>query len=319
MKVMERARVVLLAAAACALATPAFAQIDISGTWASRMHEDWVERWPGPEVVDYTGLPLNDDGRAKALAYTGSTLAQPERQCLFYQPTYTEIGPFSIKLWSEPDPVTGQTIAWHMSGASDRSPRTIWMDGRPHPSKNAPHPFSGFSTGEWQGNTLVIYTTHMKAGYLRRNGAPSSDETVTTEYLTRHGELMTIMLVVEDPAYLSQPHVISRSWMLDPATNQAPFGAPCIPIVESPGQKKGAVPHYLPGENPFVKELTEFYGVPQEATLGGAETLLPEYRKKLKGYVAPEKCTRYCCGWGGPGGNGPGFAPNLTCLTPAPP
>ena len=155
--------------------------------------------------------------------------------------------------------------------------RTIWMDGRAHPTRNAPHTFAGLSTGQWQGNTLVVYTTHMKAGYLRRNGVPSSDETVTTEYIARHGSTITILAIIEDPAYLTEPHVISRSWQLDPTAQQAPFGTPCVLIIEAPGQKKGAVPHYLPGENPFVNELTNFYHVPVEATLGGAETLYPEY------------------------------------------
>jgi hypothetical protein len=47
------------------------------------------------------------------------------------------------------------------------------------------------------------------------------------------------------------------------------------------------VPHYLPGQNPFVKELTERHNIPVEAVLGGAETMYPEYRKKLRDYVPP--------------------------------
>ena len=60
---------------------------------------------------------------------------------------------------------------------------TIWMDGRPHPSKNAPHDQTGFTTGVWNGDVLTAYTTHMKTGYIRRNGAPSSDQaTITTTF-----------------------------------------------------------------------------------------------------------------------------------------
>jgi len=67
------------------------------------------------------------------------------------------------------------------------------------------------------------------------------------------------------------------------------------------------VPHYLPGKNPFVDELTKDYHIPAEAVMGGAETMYPEYRKKLKDkYVAPEKCVRNC---GGPAGGGRGGAP----------
>ena len=51
--------------------------------------------------------------------------------------------------------------------------------------------------------------------------------------------------------------------------------------------RRASCPHYLPGQNPFVKELTERHNIPIEAVLGGAETMYPEYRKKLTGYVPP--------------------------------
>ena len=45
--------------------------------------------------------------------------------------------------------------------------------GRPHPSKNAPHEQTGFTTGVWNGNELIATTTHLETGYIRRNGAAS--------------------------------------------------------------------------------------------------------------------------------------------------
>ena len=69
----------------------------------------------------------------------------------------------------------------------------------------------------------------------------------------------------------------------------APVPGPCVPEAELASLKgDGAVPHYLPGENPFVNDLTTMYNIPVEAVLGGAETMYPEYRKKLKdNYVLP--------------------------------
>jgi hypothetical protein len=66
-----------------------------------------------------------------------------------------------------------------------------------------------------------------------------------------------------------------------------------------------------------VNEVTKMYGIPVEAVLGGAETMYPEYRKKLKDkYTPPAVCTRYCCGWGGVGVGGGSPAPNLPgCIT----
>jgi hypothetical protein len=43
-----------------------------------------------------------------------------------------------------------------------------------------------------------------------------------------------------------------------------------------------------------LREVSEWYGLPYEATRGGAETLYPEYRLKLNTYKAPPKCDRYC-------------------------
>jgi hypothetical protein len=39
------------------------AQIDISGEWGSRLHEDLGYRGPGPALGEYVGLPLHDAGR----------------------------------------------------------------------------------------------------------------------------------------------------------------------------------------------------------------------------------------------------------------
>ena len=312
---------VLLTALMVVAATPAFAQVDLSGTWATRNHEDWQERWSGPDVLDLTGLPINDDARARALGYSASLLSLQERQCLYYGATYTVIGPFGIKFWSESEPVNSRVIAWNMSGAVDKTPRTIWMDGRPHPSEDAPHSFSGFSTGQWQGNTLVVKTTHMKESPLRRNGTPLSDQATMTEYIVRHGAVLTVTAVIEDPVYLTAPHILSRSYEFDATLTIPVYPRPCTPAVESPGLTAGSVPHYLPGENPFLNEMSRRYGLPPEVTLGGAETRYPEFRKKLEGrYQRPALCGRYCCGWGG--GNtsnaGNADAPNLACVTREP-
>ena len=47
-------------------ASPAFAQVDISGEWASRVHEDQPHRAPGAELGDYGGLPINAAASGRA-------------------------------------------------------------------------------------------------------------------------------------------------------------------------------------------------------------------------------------------------------------
>ena len=53
-----------------------------------------------------------------------------------------------------------------------------------------------------------------------------------------------------------------------------------------PDRPRGAVPNYLPGENPFISEHADKLHIPVEAALGGAETMYPEYRLKIKQLTA---------------------------------
>jgi hypothetical protein len=55
------------------------------------------------------------------------------------------------------------------------------------------------------------------------------------------------------------------------------------------------VPHYLPGENKWINEMTQNRGIPLEAALGGPATMYPEYRKVLKDtYKMPAACKVDC-------------------------
>jgi len=51
-------------------AAPAAAQSELTGTYMPVMHEDYIERGPGSFLGDFTGTPLTDEGRVKALLYT---------------------------------------------------------------------------------------------------------------------------------------------------------------------------------------------------------------------------------------------------------
>ena len=91
-------------------------EMDLTGNWANRLHEDWVERAPGPYIGDYTGLPINDEARAIADAYQVSMQNMPERQCILYTSQYIVMGPQNLRVEAERDPIGGNVIAWHMSG-----------------------------------------------------------------------------------------------------------------------------------------------------------------------------------------------------------
>jgi hypothetical protein len=257
----------------------AFAQVDFSGEWAPRFYEDQPERVPGPELGDYLGLPINDAARMRAYTWDASLLTLPEWQCRPHSADYIWRGPSPLRIWKEVDPVSREVTAWHAEWLRSID-RPIYMDGRPHPSQYAPHTWAGFSTAKWEGNVLTTTVTHLKEGYIRRNGIPRSDMATLTEHLIRHGNWLTVVTVVTDPVYLTEPFVRSTDYELDLHQQIPPY--PCE-VVEEVDRPNGAVPHHLPGTNTFLGEFPARYGIPPQAASGGAETMYPEYRLKIGG------------------------------------
>ena len=266
----------LLASFIAISCTPAFAQIDLSGEWGSRYTWDFLERLPGPELGDYLGLPINNAARLKADSWEASTQTIPERQCIPHGPDYlfSRAG-FPMRIWNEEDPTTQKVVAIRIRSYAWSVERTIWMDGRAHPSNYARHTWQGFSTGQWNGNVLTVTTTHLKWNYFRRNGVPRSDEATVTEHFARHGDYLTLLTYIDDPVYLTEPLLRTSGYVLDPQQQLEPF--PCEPV-EEVVRPEGAVPHHLPGANKDIQEFPAKYGLPAATARGGAETMYPSYK-----------------------------------------
>jgi glyoxylase-like metal-dependent hydrolase (beta-lactamase superfamily II) len=150
-------------------------------------------------------------------------------------------------------------------------------------SADAPHTWAGFSTGVWEGEMLTVFTTHFKVGWIQRNGVAHSDQATMTEHFMRHGDVLTVVTIVDDPIYLEEPFIRSTNWVLNPTQE---LSRSQIDVVdEIAGQPKGYVPHYLPGSSGAQLKLSEFaskHRLPPEAARGGAETTYPEYQMTLQ-------------------------------------
>jgi hypothetical protein len=268
---------------------PAMAQLDPSGEWAPRFHEDQPERGPGPEIGDYLGLPLNDAARLKADTWDASLLELPEHQCMPHPSDYAWRGPANLRISKEVDTLTQDVVAFHTHISWQAPERTIWMDGRPHPPEYAAHTWQGFSTGKWDGDMLTVFTDHLKMGWIRRNGVPRSWDATVEEHLIRHGDYLTVVAIVNDRVYLTEPFIRTTDFAADPRQQIGPY--PCDMVTEVI-RPKGVVPSHLPGTNTFLTEFSARYGIPYEATRGGAETMYPEYRNKLKKLELPKVSAR---------------------------
>jgi glyoxylase-like metal-dependent hydrolase (beta-lactamase superfamily II) len=292
-------------AAAAVLAAPAGAQVEVAGDWDQAgggifgFQEEFLDRGGGPDLGDYAGLPINEALRYKASLYSPSWLTVPEHQCLPHPSTYQYRSPGGLSIVKEYDPVTQRLVAYRFYGSYGLA-RTVWMDGRPHPPANARHTYEGFSTGRWEGNRLAIETTHLKAGFLRRNGVAHSDRARMIEYFVRHDDYLTLVTAVDDPVYLDEPFVRSTDFRLDPRANArlAEFGGfanggdgegfgasdvfyKCAPTEEI-AIERGRVPSFMPGANDNLDMFAKRHNVSLEAALGGAATLYPEYAARLR-------------------------------------
>ena len=260
---------------------PVFAQenmpVDLTGTWRWFAHEDWHERAAGPDPGRYWGIPLNDAARMRADAYAEDWIyTSALLQCRPRGPTIQPLGLDPMQIEKIEDPLSRQVVAYRISFEKTGGGTMVWLDGRPRPSEYAAHTWDGFSTGKFRGDMLEITTTHLKESYVSRNGVPSSFRTTVISHVYLEEPYLHWTFTVIDPDYLTEPLVRSATYVRAPTLRLPPY--PCQPVApQAPGEKY-KVPHYLPGENPYLTESAVKFRVPIEGIRGGAETIYPEWR-----------------------------------------
>jgi glyoxylase-like metal-dependent hydrolase (beta-lactamase superfamily II) len=250
---------------------------DIAGEWRLDSNED-----PGqPPLADYLGLALNEAGRLRADTTPESIWGTPEYQCRPHSAPHQWRGVGGARILKDLDPISREIVGYRVQFMRSLD-RPIFVDGRPHPPAWAPHSWSGFSTGEWIGQTLKVTTTHLKDGYLRRGGPQTSDMLTMTEYITRHDDVLSILQVVDDPIYLDEPYVLSITYTYDPNAGPATENCSGSSFAENGGRDRHWVPHFLPGQNSGIGEFLKTQSwIPFEPIRGGVKTIYPEYRAVL--------------------------------------
>src|SRR5262245_58233967 len=269
---------------------------DLAGEW--RLDNNEQDTTAQPPLGDYLGIPFNDAGRMRSDTTAESIWGTPEYQCRPHSAPHQWRGLGGARILKEQDPLTRNISVYHIQFMRSLD-RPVFMDGRPHPPAYAPHTWTGFSTGEWVGNTLKITTTHLKDGFLKRGGPQTSDMYTMTEFITRHDEILTIVTVIDDPLYQDQPYVHSTTYTSDPTFRVHTETCNGPAVAANGGSDRHWVPHFLPGSNTDM--LTEWITkggmiaggaraavgaedwIPLEAARGGLKTLYPEYRSTLTG------------------------------------
>ena len=97
-----------------------------------------------------------------------------------------------------------------MMNELNTSYRQIFTDGRPLPADQNPT-WNGYSTGKWEGDTLVVQTTGFRDGlWLDSRGNPMTDAAKLTERFRRvNFGHMEIQITLDDPKAYTKPWTVT--------------------------------------------------------------------------------------------------------------
>jgi len=210
--------------------------MDLTGYWVSIVTEDWRYRMLVAKKGDYSGVPMKPETRKLAEAWDPAKDEAAGEQCKPYGAAALMRMPGRIHVTWEND----STLRVDTDAGTQM--RRFHFGGSP-PAAEAPS-WQGYSVASWEGTgapgrapqgkagALKVVTTHLRPGYLRRNGVPYSATAALTEYYnvvqeSNGDQWLFITTVVEDPAYLTDKFITSTNfrkeadgskWHLSPCT-----------------------------------------------------------------------------------------------------
>jgi len=198
-------------AAAPPAAAKASAPVDLTGYWVAFISEEWRYRMVTPPKGDYRGIPLTPEGTRVANTWDPAA-AEPEPCKAYGAPAIMRIPGRVHIVWQDDNTLRldtdagTQTRAFRFSSAAAPAGPATWQG-----SSTARWESAGRGTG---AGSLTVVTTNVRAGYLRRNGVPYSENATVTEYfdVAPHpagGQVLIVTTVVDDPRYLQRPYIVS--------------------------------------------------------------------------------------------------------------
>jgi hypothetical protein len=211
------------------------APFDMTGYWVSLVTEDWRWRMMTPPKGDYSSVPLNVEGRRVADSWDLAKDKTDGNECRAFGAAAVMRRPGRLHvIWESDSIVKIETSA----GNQTRLLRFAEPQGSVSTVAPGERTWQGVSVAEWRkqqpvfalgfggfgfgrgnvaGGNLKVVTTGLRAGYLRTNGVPYSENAIVTEYFYRHSgprdlEWLTVTTIVEDPTYLAQPFITSTDF-----------------------------------------------------------------------------------------------------------
>lgn len=204
------------------------APIDITGYWVSIVTEDWRFRMVTPPKGDYDSVPISPAGRKIADAWDPAKDEAAGEQCKSYGAAAIMRVPGRLNIsWQDDNTLRVETDAGNQT-------RLFHFDAAP---SSGDRTWQGYSIARWRsaqggregraagvsapGGSLVVTTTRMRPGYLRKNGVPYGENAVVNEYYNTFKEpngdqWLIVTTLVDDSQYLTQPFITSTHFKKQP-------------------------------------------------------------------------------------------------------
>lgn len=217
------------------------AQVDLTGYWVALVTEDWLWRMRTPPRGDTTSVPLNREGMRAAGMWDPERDVRSGEQCRPFGAAGLMRLPLRLHISWENDATLKietdageQTRLFQFAAAAAPPAERTWQG---HSTAQWTRPVGGFGLraalagGPPPGSdstppmgALKVVTDHLRAGYLRKNGIPYSEDAQLTEYFSRISVLgndyLTVLSIVHDPAYLSADFITSSQFKREPDTSK---------------------------------------------------------------------------------------------------
>ena len=217
----------------------AAAPIDLTGYWVSIVTQDWRWRMVTPAKGDYPRLPLTPEARTMAETWDPAKDEAAGEECRSYGAPALMSVPGRLHITWQDD----RTLKVEVDAGTQT--RILSFSDGSAPT-DQPRTWQGVSVAQWQtprpnvplllrpaertadapavtptGGSLRVVTTNLRAGYLRKNGVPYSENAVLTEhwdvYKRANGEeYLTITTQVDDPQYLRTPRLVAPVFKKEP-------------------------------------------------------------------------------------------------------
>ena len=187
---------------------------DLSGIWLTEPRRNATPNFPGcePTAEEFANIGFTLKGGLPYQPWAAELVNQRRAQLRLHDPlSYClPVGPVRLHTWSTPRKMVQAPGLLVILNELNASYRQIFTDGRPLPADPNPS-WNGYSSGKWQGDTLVVETIGLRDGiWLDSTGNPLTDAARLTErFHRRNYGRMDIAITVEDPKAYTRPWTVT--------------------------------------------------------------------------------------------------------------